>query len=264
MPYRDPQRRLEAQRRRYAENHEAVLEYRERYRKENSERVNKVAKRAHRARRLVKVRGIDRTDANDMARRFRTRGAFRIATSRSTTLWERNARQAWRWWLAHKAPGWWLDAYYAAKPTRAELWIQKYRSDAAFVCMERVRSSMTKHLRRRGVVGITFATLGYSAEQLRDHIERQFTPGMTWTRFMQGEIRITHKLAISAFPLGADPVLWRVCWCLDNLRPTWTQNAAPHGHAPATGDDVGREWSLQLDMSANQPSLANTDARVAG
>ncbi len=66
--------------------------------------------------------------------------------------------------------------------------------------------------------------LGYTAAQLRVHLERQFTKGMSWAAFMRGEIHIDHIVPIKEF--GATTVGdpdFRVCWGLPNLRPMWAR-----------------------------------------
>lgn len=64
--------------------------------------------------------------------------------------------------------------------------------------------------------------LGYTMQELRGHIERQFQRGMTWDAFARGEIEIDHIIPVSRFKIVSvdDPNL-RVCWGLANLRPLW-------------------------------------------
>lgn len=62
--------------------------------------------------------------------------------------------------------------------------------------------------------------LGYTVEQLRRHIERQFTKGMTWANM--GQWHIDHITAIKHFKItGPDCPEFRACWALSNLRPEW-------------------------------------------
>jgi len=41
--------------------------------------------------------------------------------------------------------------------------------------------------------------VGYTVEQLKIHLEKQFKQEMTWEKFMAGKIHIDHKIPISAF-----------------------------------------------------------------
>ena len=44
--------------------------------------------------------------------------------------------------------------------------------------------------------------LGYTSAQLKQHLEKRFTKGMTWHKFHKGEIHIDHVLPISKFNYG--------------------------------------------------------------
>lgn len=113
----------------------------------------------------------------------------------------------------------------------------RYRNDPVFNLKQRLRSSMRKH-RRFGCINTRLRGglkskkgrgprallefLGYSLDDLKLHIERQFTRGMTWERFMAGEIHIDHITPVSLFDLE-DPEQVRLCWSLTNLRPLWAK-----------------------------------------
>jgi hypothetical protein len=62
--------------------------------------------------------------------------------------------------------------------------------------------------------------LGYDAVRLRGHLERQFTRGMTWQRFCEGDIHIDHIRPLAMFDL-TDAEEIRAAWALSNLRPLW-------------------------------------------
>jgi hypothetical protein len=68
--------------------------------------------------------------------------------------------------------------------------------------------------------GHYFDILGYTPEELINHLEKQFTEGMTWENY--GEFHVDHKLPISSFNIKeiGDEEFMR-CWCLDNLQPMW-------------------------------------------
>jgi hypothetical protein len=68
--------------------------------------------------------------------------------------------------------------------------------------------------------GHYFDILGYTPEELINHLEKQFTEGMTWDNY--GEFHVDHKLPISSFnikEIGDEEFM--KCWCLDNLQPMW-------------------------------------------
>lgn len=64
----------------------------------------------------------------------------------------------------------------------------------------------------------------YTPDQLRAHIERQFTDGMTWPRFLAGEIHIDHIVPLASFEFATpDDPSFRFAWSLANLRPLWAR-----------------------------------------
>lgn len=81
-----------------------------------------------------------------------------------------------------------------------------------------IRNVLCGRKRRQSWVSL----VGYSVEDLKAHLEALFVDGMTWARFMAGEIHIDHKKPKSKFQYesAADPV-FRECWGLQNLQPLW-------------------------------------------
>lgn len=66
--------------------------------------------------------------------------------------------------------------------------------------------------------GSAFSRLGYSADELRVHLEKLFEPGMGWGNY--GSWHVDHVTAKSKFD-HADPVQFAQCWALSNLQPLW-------------------------------------------
>lgn len=100
----------------------------------------------------------------------------------------------------------------------------KSRLSPALVLKKRIRSRLREMLAGR-LSASTEALLGYTKERLADHIERQFTRGMTWERLLAGEIHIDHIVPVSAFSIteeGSPDFL--ACWALSNLRPMWAKD----------------------------------------
>lgn len=61
--------------------------------------------------------------------------------------------------------------------------------------------------------------VGYSLDQLKKHLEKQFTEGMTWKNY--GSVwHIDHRIPVSAFNFKfSDDMDFKRCWELNNLRP---------------------------------------------
>lgn len=70
----------------------------------------------------------------------------------------------------------------------------------------------------------TFELLGYTVTELKEHLERQFQPGMSWDNHGRGEgcWHIDHIIPISAHNFTTpDDIDFKRAWALSNLRPLW-------------------------------------------
>ena len=78
---------------------------------------------------------------------------------------------------------------------------------------------------RRNKKGYNWELLvGYTAKQLKNHLESMFTNEMTWDKFMNGEIHIDHIIPRSFFKFDSfDDVEFKYCWSLNNLQPLWAK-----------------------------------------
>lgn len=67
---------------------------------------------------------------------------------------------------------------------------------------------------------------GFRVSDLQSHLERHFAlpenVGMTWERFLAGEIDIDHEVPMAWFPYRSSSDLsFRDAWSLANLQPMW-------------------------------------------
>lgn len=69
----------------------------------------------------------------------------------------------------------------------------------------------------------TMDILGYTIEELREHMETQFQKGMTWDNY--GDWHIDHRIPKIWFDFSsyADEA-FKECWSLDNLQPKWASD----------------------------------------
>jgi len=96
------------------------------------------------------------------------------------------------------------------------------RTDVKYVIRNRMRSIMFNAI-RRGKAGKRWQDLlGYTVDDLKKHLQKQFKDGMTWERFLNGEIHIDHKIpvAVHNFKKPSDYDFKR-CFALSNLQPLW-------------------------------------------
>lgn len=94
----------------------------------------------------------------------------------------------------------------------------------------RLRSQFKKLIKRQRTKGIIrlSKTITYDMHELHQHLERQFTPGMTWDKFMRGEIHIDHIIPKSSFD-ASNQAEMEACWGLPNLRPLWANDNQSKG-----------------------------------
>lgn len=74
----------------------------------------------------------------------------------------------------------------------------------------------------------TQSLVGYTGQELRQHLERQFLDGMSWDNY--GDWHIDHILPLSSFraeSVGDAHV--RRAWALSNLRPMWARENIQKG-----------------------------------
>lgn len=123
----------------------------------------------------------------------------------------------------------------------------------------RIRHSIGRGIRkalRNGKGGHgTFSILGYSAADLRAHLEGLFTSGMTWTNY--GDWHIDHKIPLSVFNIETkDNIDFKRAWSLENLQPMWAAENVRKGAklmAP-----FQPSLALRIADSANDNSTAAT------
>lgn len=62
--------------------------------------------------------------------------------------------------------------------------------------------------------------VSYSLDDLKEHLERQFTKGMTWENMGKWHVDHILPLALFSFETPEDEA-FKAAWALTNLRPLW-------------------------------------------
>lgn len=65
--------------------------------------------------------------------------------------------------------------------------------------------------------------LGCSFEFLKQYIEKQFTEGMTWQKYLDGSIEIDHIKPCCSFDLSKHEQQ-KICFHYTNLQPMWSED----------------------------------------
>jgi hypothetical protein len=156
------------------------------------------------------------------------------------------------WWKAHSVQinnkrriRYQTDPHYKQKIREAAK--KKWDSDPVYrkriiACQGKIaktpKGKINKHMRT--VIGQTISEgknnrawerlVGYTADQLMRHLEKQFLPGMTWENHGRGGWHIDHKTPIAAFNFTTTRDLdFKRCWALNNLRPLWEKENLSKG-----------------------------------
>lgn len=118
------------------------------------------------------------------------------------------------------------------RPKARERFYRLYGNDLTFTLIHRVGALIRRTLRfNKKKDGKMKDILGFTADELRQHIENQFTDGMDWTKFLKGEIHLDHKIPINFYkPQSVDDPAFKECWALSNLQPLWARDNLSKGH----------------------------------
>jgi hypothetical protein len=118
------------------------------------------------------------------------------------------------------------------RPGARERFHALYGNDLAFTLTRRVGALVRRTLRfNKKKDGKMKDILGFTVDELRQHIESQFTEGMSWDKFLSGEIHLDHKTPINFFkPQSVDDPAFKACWALSNLQPLWARDNLSKGY----------------------------------
>jgi hypothetical protein len=92
---------------------------------------------------------------------------------------------------------------------------------AKVVTVKAMRSFLNRAFYRRDDLETRDDVLGYSSKELKDHLQSQFSQGMTWENHGRGGWHIDHIRQINTFPSNASPSEVNA---LSNLRPLWEED----------------------------------------
>lgn len=76
------------------------------------------------------------------------------------------------------------------------------------------------------VSGSLFKRLGYSVSEFMEHLERQFSDGMSWDNY--GKWHVDHIKPCASFRQDDDKQ-FSECWSLVNLQPLWASDNVKKG-----------------------------------
>jgi predicted nucleic acid-binding Zn ribbon protein len=104
---------------------------------------------------------------------------------------------------------------------------KKYLSIPKNDITARFRILFRRYLKDKGVYG-SFRHLDYTGEELYNHLESQFTDGMSWDN--RNNWHIDHIRPVSSFNYDStEHPDFKKCWALNNLQPLWAEDNLKKG-----------------------------------
>jgi hypothetical protein len=98
---------------------------------------------------------------------------------------------------------------------------KKEASNITLVLSDRIRNRINETLHSGTKSKRRWESLvGYTVEQLKAHLEKNFKEGMNWDNY--GTWHIDHKIPITAFNFEKpEDIDFKKCWSLKNIQPLW-------------------------------------------
>jgi len=100
---------------------------------------------------------------------------------------------------------------------------KKYRSTPEGIINHRMKGAIQKALHGNKAGRHWESLIGYTLEELKQHLELKFTKGMSWSNM--GRWHIDHIIPKSFFTYDKqEDQEFQYCWSLDNLQPLWAKD----------------------------------------
>jgi hypothetical protein len=111
-------------------------------------------------------------------------------------------------------------------PEKIREYIRKKLSTPSGKLNHSMATDIRKSLKKKGVSKGREkweSLVGYTVKQLKEHLEKNFKPGMRWDN--HGEWHIDHIIPISRFNFSSPGHIdFKKCWALKNLQPLWEKD----------------------------------------
>lgn len=102
----------------------------------------------------------------------------------------------------------------------------RYKNDIEYRLLISLRNRLGKFIKRNSKSKRTIELLGCSVEFLKQHLESQFKPGMSWDNY--GKWHIDHIKPCASFDLSK-PEEQQECFHYTNLQPLWGEENLTKG-----------------------------------
>ena len=113
----------------------------------------------------------------------------------------------------------------ALKPIRNKRYKERFENDINFRLVKNIRNRIqeTIKIKYKGPKIKAIELMGCTAECARNHLESQFTDGMSWDNYGSFGWHIDHRRPVSSFDLSKKEDL-KECFHYTNLQPLWAED----------------------------------------
>jgi hypothetical protein len=106
---------------------------------------------------------------------------------------------------------------------------ERRKNDSYFNLICNLRSRINSIIRNNVKSKSTIKLLGCTIDYLKEYLESQFQPGMTWENYGKDGWHIDHIIPCSKFDLS-DPYCQKICFNFLNLQPLWEKENCSKGN----------------------------------
>jgi hypothetical protein len=119
----------------------------------------------------------------------------------------------------------------AHKEERRQYDNKKYKTDTTFR-LRRIISRVISKSIKNNKNGYHWEDLvGYTLDDLKQHLEKQFRDGMSWDNYGYDGWHVDHKKPVSWFNFTSyEDEEFKQCWALENLQPKWAEDNMVKGN----------------------------------
>ena len=208
MPYKDPVKEKEYQKKYYEENKEKVLEYKKKYGQENKDKIRETKK---------KYRQDNKEKIKEADKKYRQENKDKVKE------WHKK----WKQENKDKVKEYNKKYGQENKEKRNEYQKERYHTAPCYKLRDIVRKLINQAL-KGGKGGQSFLPyVDWTTPELKEHLESQFEDWMTWDNHgvlhpTEKRWQIDHIKPQSVMLEGVtsmDDPKFRECWALENLRP---------------------------------------------
>jgi hypothetical protein len=100
---------------------------------------------------------------------------------------------------------------------------ERQQDDLRYKLTKALRSRLYKTVEGNSKSASTLELVGCTLEYLKNHLESQFTDGMSWDNYGKYGWHIDHIIPCASFDL-TDPAQQRECFHFSNLQPLWAKD----------------------------------------